>query len=97
MSGKIPAEAPRAQLRVRDGVALMVGMVVGIGVFKAPALVAARLDEASVILGLWVVGGIVALIGALCYAELAPNYPDAGGEYHFLARAFGPGTGFLFA
>ena len=75
----------------------MVGMVIGIGVFKAPALVAARLDEPFLILGLWAVGGLVALIGALCYAELASNYPDAGGEYHFLARAFGPGTGFLFA
>ena len=73
-------EAPRAQLRVRDGVALMVGMVVGIGVFRAPALVSARLDDPLIILALWVVGGTVALIGALCYAELASNYPDAGGE-----------------
>lgn len=87
---------PSKLLGVRDGVALMVGMVVGIGVFKAPALVALRLDDSLVILGLWVAGAAVVLIGALCYAELASAHPDAGGEYHFLALAFGPGFAFLF-
>jgi amino acid transporter len=48
-------------------------------------------------LALWVVGGVVSLIGALCYAELGAAYPNAGGEYHFLTRAFGPGVGFLCA
>ncbi len=87
---------PRPTLRLRDGVALMVGMVVGIGVFKAPSLVALRLDDPVIILALWAVGALVMLIGALCYAELASAFPDAGGEYHFLTQAFGPGTGFLF-
>ncbi len=88
---------PRANLRVRDGVALMVGMVVGIGVFKAPSLVAGSLGEGTLILAAWVAGAAIMLIGSLCYAELASRYPDAGGEYHFLRRAFGPGTAFLFA
>lgn len=88
--------APTASLRVSDGVALMVGMIVGIGVFRAPSLVALKLSDPTVIIGLWLIGALIALIGALCYAELGSTYPDAGGEYHFLQRAFGPGTAFLF-
>jgi APA family basic amino acid/polyamine antiporter len=75
----------------------MVGMVVGIGVFKSPSLVALKLDDPVLILGLWAVGAAFMLIGLLCYAELAANWPDAGGEYHFLTRAFGAPVGFLFA
>jgi amino acid transporter len=82
---------------VRDGVALMVGMVVGIGVFRAPSLVALKLSDPTLVLGLWLAGAAIVLVGALCYAELASTYPDAGGEYHFLHRAFGPGMAFLFA
>lgn len=88
---------PTASLRIRDGVALMVGMIVGIGVFRAPSLVALKLSDPALIIGLWVLGAVIVLIGALCYAELASTYPDAGGEYYFLHRAFGPGTAFLFA
>src|SRR5207244_11134541 len=44
----------------------------------------------------WVIGGVVALVGAFCYAELATTYPRSGGDYFYLSRAFGPGTGFLF-
>ncbi len=87
---------PVASLRVREGVALMVGMIVGIGVFRAPSLVALKLSDPAVIIGLWVAGAVIALIGALCYAELGSTHPDAGGEYHFLQKAFGPGTSFLF-
>lgn len=87
---------PGRLLGVRDAVALMVGMVVGIGVFKVPALAALRLDDPLVILGLWGLGALIVLVGALCYAELASAHPDAGGEYHFLALAFGPGFAFLF-
>jgi len=97
MSAPDPTSAPRPVLGVGDGVALMVGMVVGIGVFKAPSLVVARIDDPVLILLLWVAGGLIVLVGALCYAELASAFPDAGGEYHFLRRAFGPATAFLFA
>jgi amino acid transporter len=88
---------PKTLLRPRDALALMVGMVVGIGVFKSPSLVALKLDDPVLILGLWAVGAVFMLIGLLCYAELAANWPDAGGEYHFLTRAFGAPVGFLFA
>jgi amino acid transporter len=88
---------PQALLRPMDGLALIVGVVVGIGIFKVPALVAARFDDPLLILSLWLAGAVIMLVGALCYAELASAWPDAGGEYHFLARAFGPAVGFLFA
>ncbi|MDH3239752.1 MAG: amino acid permease [Alphaproteobacteria bacterium] len=99
--GEAPAgtgdAGPKALLRPRDALALMVGMVVGIGVFKSPSLVALKLDDPMLIMGLWALGAVFMLIGLLCYAELAATWPDAGGEYHFLTRAFGPAVGFLFA
>jgi amino acid transporter len=83
-------------LSVLDGVAIMVGIVVGIGIFKTPPLVAANVDSAAAFIGVWVVGGLATLIGALCYAELAAAYPHAGGEYHFLSRAFGRRVAIMF-
>lgn len=84
-------------LSVVDGVAVLVGVVIGIGIFGFPPLVAQHSDNASIYIGLWVAGGIVMVVGALCYGELASTYPHAGGEYHFLRRAWGPDVGLLFA
>jgi basic amino acid/polyamine antiporter, APA family len=89
--------APRPVLSTLDGVVLIVGLVLGAGIFRAPQLVAAGSSSSTTFLLLWVVGGFVSLIGALCYAELAATYPSAGGEYHFLTRAFGARAGFLCA
>lgn len=92
-----PEGSPTRTLRVIDVVALTVGLVVGAGIFKAPAVVAANAgSDASVMLA-WLLGGLVSFLGALCYAELAATYPHAGGEYHFLNRAYGRHVGFLFA
>ena len=91
-----PETPQRGVLELRDCVALTVGMVVGIGVFKAPSLVALRLDDPVLILALWTAGAVIMFVGALCYAELGSAFPDAGGEYRFLYRAYGPGTAFLF-
>jgi len=88
---------PRPSLSTLDAVALIVGLVVGVGVFRAPQLVAANTGSVEAFLGVWVAGGVLSLIGALCYAELTTAYPHTGGEYHFLRRAFGPGPAFLFA
>jgi APA family basic amino acid/polyamine antiporter len=89
--------APKAVLHTRDGVILVVGVVLGAGIFRAPQLVAGGSSSGTMFLSLWLVGGVVSLLGALCYAELAAAYPDAGGEYHFLRRAFGRRAGFLCA
>lgn len=84
-------------LRTRDAVAMIVGVVVGAGIFRTPGLVAAGADGTTQLLGLWIAGGAVSLIGALCYAELATAFPSPGGEYHFLTRAFGRNLAFFFA
>lgn len=91
------AGAPSARLRTRDVVALIVGIVVGAGIFRAPSVVAANTSSTTEMLALWVVGGLISLAGAVTWAELATTYPDAGGEYHFLRRAFGRHIGFLYA
>lgn len=84
-------------LSVWDAVAILVGVVVGIGIFGFPPLVAHNSPNAVVYMGLWVAGGLVMLVGALCYAELGSAYPDAGGEYAFLGRAWGSDVALLFA
>src|SRR5688572_577821 len=91
------AAAPRPTLNLADAIAIIVGIVVGTGIFKTPALVAGNVDSVSTLVLAWVAGGLISLIGALCYAELASAYPDAGGDYHFLTRAFGQRLSFLFA
>src|ERR671916_1610355 len=89
--------APQARLTVLDGVAIMVGIVVGIGIFKTPPIVAANVGSEFAFVGLWLLGGVITLAGALCYSELAAAYPSAGGEYNFLFRAYGRSTAVLFA
>lgn len=87
---------PLAVLGLHEAVAIIVGIVIGAGIFKAPALVAGMTGSAGWMFGAWALGGLVSLIGALCYAELATAYPHAGGDYHFLHRAYGRGVSFLF-
>jgi APA family basic amino acid/polyamine antiporter len=89
--------APRGSLSVFDGIAMMVGLIIGVGIFKLPFLVALNVDSSAAFMGMWVVGGVITLIGALVYAELAAAYPSTGGEYHFLTRTYGSNVGLLFA
>lgn len=88
---------PRKTLTVADAVAIIVGIVVGVGIFKTPSLVASSSGSEGMLLFAWLLGGVVSLLGALCYAELTTAYPHAGGDYHYLTRAFGNIPGFLFA
>ena len=90
------AGAPRQTLSTWDGVAFIVGIVIGIGIFKTPSLVASNVGSETAFIGAWLLGGVVMLLGALCYAELGSAHPDAGGEYHFLSRAYGLPVGLLF-
>lgn len=83
-------------LSVLDGVGVLVGVVLGIGIFGFPPLVAQNAGSVPVYIGMWLAGGLVMLIGALCYAELGSAYPDSGGEYHYLSRAWGPKVALLF-
>ena len=93
---KKTATGKAAGLSVFDGVMMLVGIVVGIGIFKTPTLVAANSDSGVTFIGLWVLGGFIALVGALCYAELGSSHPNSGGEYHFLSKAYGEKLGMLF-
>jgi len=98
--GAVTTEAsgvPRPALRFVDVVAITVGIVVGAGIFRTPQLVAANASSEATVMLAWAVGGVVSLVGALCYAELATTYPHAGGDYHYLTRAFGHRLSFLFA
>lgn len=76
---------------------LAVAMVVGGGIFKSPAVVAGAAGSTEWFFAAWVLGGLISLIGALCYAELATAFPNAGGDYGFLRTAFGRHLAFLFA
>ena len=80
---------PERVLRLMDVVAIIVGIVIGAGIFSFPSLIAGSLGEPWLIITVWLAGGLLSLIGALCFAELATAFPDPGGEYHFLTRAYG--------
>jgi basic amino acid/polyamine antiporter, APA family len=88
---------PKRHLSVLYIVFLAVGMVVGAGIFKSPALVAENAGSSFAIYGVWILGGLISLVGALCYGELATSYPNPGGDYYFLSKAYGARVGFLFA
>ncbi len=85
----------RRSFRVRDGVALIVSNVIGVGIFTAPAIVAKLAPSPGAMLALWIAGGCLALAGAMSYAQLGRMWPLAGGEYIYLSRAYGPTAGFL--
>ncbi|MCF7803620.1 MAG: APC family permease [Candidatus Marinimicrobia bacterium] len=82
---------------VLNAIAIIVGIVIGIGIFRLPPLVASNAGNGTQFLLTWILGGAISLIGALCYAELATAHPDAGGEYHFLRKAYGDSISFLFS
>jgi amino acid transporter len=96
-----PAQSPlhdaRRQLSLLDATCIMVGIVIGAGIFRTPSGVAALSPSATVLLGIWLMGGVASLLGALCYAELATRYPEDGGTFAFLHRAYGPWASLLFA
>ncbi|MCY1081266.1 APC family permease [Archangium lansingense] len=91
------AALPLPSLRVVDAVGLVVGIVVGAGIFRTPSLVAQNATGPVSVVLLWALGGLISLIGAMCYAELASTWPHAGGDYHYLRRALGRSLAFLFA
>lgn len=89
--------SPKRVLGMADAIAIIVGIVIGAGIFRTPSVVAGSVDSGGMMLTLWLAGGLISLIGALCYAELSTTFPNTGGDYHFLMRAFGKKTAFLFA
>lgn len=87
----------RRELKLLDAVMINVGTMVASAIFIVPATVAAQVQSPSLILLVWLAGGLVSLLGALCVAELGAALPEAGGTFVFLSRAYGPLWGFLYA
>jgi len=79
----------KQSLRLVDGLAMVVGITVGSGIFRTPGLVAARLGRPGLTFVAWVMGAGLALLGALCFAELTTRLPRAGGKYVYIREAFG--------
>ena len=88
---------PLKTLSVVAGASFLIGIVIGIGIFRTPSLVATFTGSETLFIAAWALGGVIMFAGALCYAELGSAHPNAGGEYHFLSRAYGPSVGVLFA
>jgi APA family basic amino acid/polyamine antiporter len=99
-SGPPEADASSSEYKRRlslfDGTMVVVGGIVGSGIFATPSEVAQIVDTPALILVAWVLGGALALVGALCFAELGARRPEAGGGYVYLRETFGPLWGFLY-
>jgi APA family basic amino acid/polyamine antiporter len=87
-------QLPR-KLGLPDATLIVIGIVIGSGIFLLPNLIARHLPSASAILAVWVVAGVLSYCGALAYAELGAMLPATGGQYVFLREAYGPGCAFL--
>jgi amino acid transporter len=95
-----PAEDKGGLLRalgLAEATAIVVGTVIGTGIFLKPRAIAELLDSPGLILAIWVAGGVLSLLGALSYAELGAMFPHAGGEYLFMREGYGRFGGFLWA
>ncbi len=95
MTGQSGARELQRALRVRDGLAVAVGIVIGAGILRTPGLIAQYLGDARLILGVWVLGGIIAGLSTLLLAEMAAALPTAGGKYVYARAAWGPIMAFV--
>ena len=87
---------PRRDLTLLHSTSLVVGITIGTGIFLKSAVMAQAVGTPTLVLAAWIVAGIVAMFGALSFAELGALLPDAGGEYVYLRAAFGEVPGFLY-
>jgi len=93
-SSNITAELPR-KLGLLDSLSIVIGVVIGAGIFLVPNLVARELNSPAAILGVWTFAGVISFFGALACAELGTMFPATGGQYIFLRESWGPLVGFL--
>ena len=91
----LPPDLPR-RIGFFGALAVLVGVVIGSGIFRTPTTIAQNLGNPWLILLLWAIGGVTALCGALTFAELAARFPHSGGVYVFLREAYGRGVAFVF-
>jgi APA family basic amino acid/polyamine antiporter len=88
--------APKKELSLFDSTCIIVGIIIGAGIYETAPTVAACMGGGTGTVSIWLIGGLLALAGALCYAELATAYPHEGGDYIYLSRAYGGCAGYLF-
>ena len=74
----------------------VIGGIIGGGIFRTPAIVAERVRSQALVLAVWIAGGVIALIGALCFGELGQRRPKAGGGYVYLRETWGPLVALLY-
>ncbi len=95
-----PAASPETKLSRQigcfDATMLVMGGIVGAGIFINPYVVARQVHTPWLILGAWIAGGVIAMLGAIVYAELGDRMPDVGGQYAYLRAAFHPAVGFAY-
>ena len=91
-----PNTETKHRLSLFDSTCLIVGIIIGSGIYETPTLVASAVDFPWQVFALWTLGGVITFCGALCYAELATTYPESGGDLIYLNRAYGRWAGFLF-
>ncbi len=92
-----PAAPPVGRLTLLDSTSIIVGIIIGSSIYESTPLIASCVPSTLWLVGVWLAGGVLSLVGALCYAELANAYPTEGGDYVYLSRAMGRKMGFLFA
>ncbi len=90
------SQTPAQRLTLFDSICIIVGIIIGVGIFEVTPIVAQNVDGPVMLMSVWVIGGLLALAGALCFAELTTAYPHQGGDYVFLTKAYGRRMGFLF-
>src|SRR5215472_12531611 len=95
VTGASPSRLPRT-LGAWTGAAVVVGVIIGSGIYKIPSEVATLTGGLSGVALVWVLGGLISLFGALSIAELSAMFPDAGGPYVYLREAFGKPLAFMF-
>ncbi|MDH3511627.1 MAG: amino acid permease [Gammaproteobacteria bacterium] len=101
MPNSQPEHQPESQaglvrrIGIVSATALVVSNMIGTGIFTTTGFLAGDLGSPAMVILIWVVGGAIALAGALCYVELALNFPRSGGEYVYLSEAWGPSWGFI--
>ncbi|MBV9222983.1 MAG: amino acid permease, partial [Acidobacteriaceae bacterium] len=86
----------RRVLGLGSAVSIVIGTVIGSGVFLVPSTMIRTLGSVSGLFAVWIIAGLLSLFGALTYAELAAAMPEAGGEYVYLSAAYGPFWGYLY-
>src|SRR6202795_3225349 len=95
-AGRSPSSELIRGLGVWSAVAIVIGDTIGTGIFLVTSDMARAVGSATLVFAAWLIGGVIVLFGAFCYAELGAAFPKAGGPYVYLNRGLGPLWGFLF-